>query len=946
MFRIRSTKRLTCSVPHPVRRRVLPRRLTRRGVVGVLAMMFLVMFSSLAVAMAVVTQGNLRTAAAHMRVTRAMSAVDTGMGVAAARLREAASRFVVAKGEITPTYARDLWLGTFASDPPVTVLGPTDGRSEPGLPGGIAEAITYHHDADDSANVVNEAGTNAAAPIPLPTAPTGWIVTRPIGIAKDATGTIVTAVQITYVQPDASGRVLVVVTGYDWDYTRERWVTRTAQQLFSISKTMNHAIIAPSRIMIGRNVQVNGPLAARFNSAALDTLDGPPLVVRSDFYGLNSVLDRKLDDFYAAVLQHDVDGDNRLRTGHAVESQGLAALNTNDYSGDGTADAAFIDMTRDRIVDDYDIFLRHFDANNDGRVVLSSALTAGTPAAGLSAEFELDDALAMLIDAGKPDRNRNGRFNGAFVNGSWVWTTFRDNNGDGVIDDDDVDQNDIVLGYRDGVLDYKDQYAKIRGPVFFRASRSAWESSRDSFDELVGDYQQYVQGAIRTEPGQNPITFQATDAEAPGITDSSFEAAGSALLAIASAGQSFAQQVQEQRGDGWIPPRLIESTPFGSPTPSDWYSRPVYENLLFKNVTIPMGNNGLFINCTFAGVTRVECYTDNTHPSWQFYGEEERDALTGALALKYPPPPAEGPAALDQSYSQPGAPGYDTLPAPLVVPVDLNGDGVSNDQCTNTKLISNNVRFHDCLFVGSVASDRPQVFTQVRNKLQFTGATRFTDVHPDYPNDPRYNPDSDDDEEIAKSSMMLPNYSVDIGSYNSPQSQDVHLRGAIIAGVLDVRGNARIDGVLLMTFEPVRGEAPMSLYGEAAGDPGDYNITLGYFGPEDGDSEGVDLSTMTDLSGDGSLDIGWDTARDANGDLVPVSGWDGTHNEAWYDGVPDTFADISPGDYLRRAIPFNGFGRIELNWDPNIILPDGLSAPITIAPVRGTYEEGRFIIGS
>ena len=73
---------------------------TRHGVSSVLAMMFLVIFSSLAAAMAVVAQGNLRTADSYMKVSRAMSAAETGLVFAQRRLASESSRFVVLKGVI------------------------------------------------------------------------------------------------------------------------------------------------------------------------------------------------------------------------------------------------------------------------------------------------------------------------------------------------------------------------------------------------------------------------------------------------------------------------------------------------------------------------------------------------------------------------------------------------------------------------------------------------------------------------------------------------------------------------------------------------------------------------------------------------------------------------------------------------------------------------------
>jgi hypothetical protein len=402
---------------------------------------------------------------------------------------------------------------------------------------------------------------------------------------------------------------------------------------------------------------------------------------------------------------------------------------------------------------------------------------------------------------------------------------------------------------------------------------------------------------------------------------------------------SFATQVANAKGGGWTPTTRIESTPYGSPSPADWLARPVYDNITFRNVVIPMGTNALFINCTFVGVTRVECYKDNTHASWNFYGEQVRNAATGQLSLRYPPPPAESDAQLDKSYSTPGAPNYNSLPDPLKVLVDLNHDGTANDACTNTKLVANNIRFHDCLFIGSIVADKPRVYSHIRNKLSFTGATKFADEHPTSPNDPKYALTEQEKSVTTHSSMMLPHYSVDIGTNNSPTTQDVRLHGAVIAGVLDVRGNAEVDGALLLTFKPQYGTAPLSLYGTPVGNPQGFNVTLGYFGPADGDQEGIDLSTMTDLDSNGVPDVGWDSARDPNTGALIAAGTSPVQ-EAWFDGIPDT--DANPASNIRRAIPFNGFGKITLNLDPNLVLPDGLSAPLTVSPVVNSYQEGRF----
>jgi len=911
-------------------------------------MMFLVLFASLATTMAVVTQGNLRSATSHMRVTKSLSGVDTGMEIAFARLEEATGRFLVARGEITPEYASELWLGTFSTPPAVQVLGPRRGRVETGVPGGLREALEFHHGSDAADNVVAWGSpTNVPAPIPEPEEPTGWLVTNPIGLERNGDGEIVTATQITYGPPDANGRVIVSVTGYNWDFIRERWVSRTAQQSLRIAKRIDHAILSPSRVMLGRNVQVNGPLGVSYDSAALNTVDGSPLYVKSDFYGLDAQLNAKLDDLFDAILAADVDGDNRLRVNHLRERAPLVAMNATDYDGDGTPDSAFDDATYDGAVDEFDVFMNHFDTNRDGRIVLSAELTAGTPAEGSTPEFVLDDALAMLIDGGYPDRNGNGQVNGLLVNGSWDYDTFDDNNEDGLIDSRDLDADDVVLGYRDGFLDYKDRYAKIRGTVYFRVSRQQWEEMTDDFGVELGDFQREMMGTIAPSRDEIPIIFEATEDELPNLTPDSFQTATTALRDIAlNNTDTFEDQVGTAMGAGWTPPTTLEYTPYGAPAPSDWYERPVYTGITFENVVIPMGTNALFVDCTFIGVTLVETYLDNTHPSWRFYGQQSRDAQTGTLEDDFP---IGGDVALDKSWVDPSWEGYDELPDPLMVDVDLNEDGVWPDRCTDTKRVANNIRFHDCLFVGSVVSERAAEFRNRRNKIQFTGSTRFTTVHPDFPDDPRFNPSASELEEIRKSSLMLPNYSVDIGTNNSPEDQDVELNGAIVAGVLDVRGNATINGVVMADFTPRYGLPPFELYGDPIGDPANFNITLGYLGPVDGDSEGIDLSALSDLDGDGDLDIGWDSARDpSTGELIDADTVSSDPNDwpdEWFDELVDDDAGFVPGNWVRRAITFNGFGRITINWNPDLPLPDGLLTPVGVTIERDTYEEGRLVFG-
>jgi hypothetical protein len=296
-----------------------------------------------------------------------------------------------------------------------------------------------------------------------------------------------------------------------------------------------------------------------------------------------------------------------------------------------------------------------------------------------------------------------------------------------------------------------------------------------------------------------------------------------------------------------------EQMPLGSPGFYDWYKRPVYKNMTFVNVKIPMGNNGLFENCTFVGAVYIETYTDNEHVNWNYLGMKEQQGFDYVDKFDYEnwDPPIEIPE---------GTPIYDTKP------------------------FSNSIRFNDCTFIGSIVADAATQYTHVRNKLQFTGATSFSLDPDDINNSNLEGTDLQDAidgfndaiSELEKSSLLAPNFSVDVGTFDASDESPVDLQGTIVAGVFDVRGSADITGTLLMTFKPVAGEGPL-FYG---GDTASFNTTIGYFGPDEGDGEGSDPNLET------------------------------------------------------------GFGRINIRYDENIPLPDGIMVPIKMKFVPGTYTEG------
>lgn len=957
------------------RRRLGPRR---RGVVSVLSMMFLILFGSLAAAMAVVSQGNLRTAAAHLHVSRAMSSAETGLAIAESRLDLAATRFIIDRGQIDQTLGSQLWLGAIPADVDTVVRALPTGD----VPTGVANALAIVHDGDQNTIDIDGivAPTLGAAPVDVDLtlyAEDNWLFTPAVGLVPqdpdlDPRGQ---AYQVTYA-PLANGvDIRIIVTGYDFDHQRGGVpLTRTISRDYRMIKRVEHSVISPNKIMIGKNVMIEGDLGSTYTDLAFS--HGDPMLLRSDFRHLDSDLDAKLDALNANISRFDIDNDNRLRAGHPEEGLGSGL----DIDGDGEPDETALDVNGDGYIDEFDLFLAFYDANGDGRVALSDALRAGTPGEFATAEFVdgtgrgVDDGLALLIDSAKPDRNRNGVSGFVDVNGDGVWQP-----GDEPLRDVDPYSGlfaDQVLGYRDGFIDARDLYRKVDGTLTFRATRGDWESQQ-------GPVEDRLRGPI--DPGEDAaMSFGATEDDLPEMTTERFAKAKDQIVAGTANGDPFWTQVAQNLGvgpgdlvgyeepgtdpeapqyfrldpdsdgdgrpDNWDT-AYFEKSPFNSPNFTDWYYRPVFVNMTFKDAVLDPGLNALFINCTFVGITYVRTVETNDHMNWELYGKMSYDSDAGrpqpeaprvevTTAADYPDdvlpatalPPSQGffipmdpfTQALDKAdFRKTTRPvNFDDLLDPIL----LDGRRV-----TNTKLMSNNIRFHDCLFIGSIVSDTPTQYTPTRNKLQYTGATRFLREHPDpeKQSDERYRPDSDDEELIDLSSMMLPGYSVDLGTFNSPPTQDVQLGGVVVAGVMDIRGNASIDGALLMTFKPVPGEPPLvDQFGVPVGNPAMFNTTLGYFGPEDGDEESLDPTTLPEamaedpLTGEMRLQkiVGYDT----NGDgLADVS-----HDSP---DIPDGAVPV----------PFYGYGRVHLRFNPTMALPDGIMLPMRVRAMPGSYQEGR-----
>jgi hypothetical protein len=177
--------------------------------------------------------------------------------------------------------------------------------------------------------------------------------------------------------------------------------------------------------------------------------------------------------------------------------------------------------------------------------------------------------------------------------------------------------------------------------------------------------------------------------------------------------------------------------------------------------------------------------------------------------------------------------------------INCTFDGVLYVDSGTTTSNYNNVRFDNCTFNGTIVSNTPQTFNWQKNCLYFTGSATFQN------------------ETSSDATILAPHFNVNLGNSNPVSGTDNILRGAIVGGIVDVRGNAEVFGTIISM-------ADTSSY--TSGYVTNIGATL-----EDGGSETVSI-----------------------GDI----------------------------------------GTINITPDEDKLLPSGVTSPIVIKPLQGTYTEG------
>jgi len=114
----------------------------------------------------------------------------------------------------------------------------------------------------------------------------------------------------------------------------------------------------------------------------------------------------------------------------------------------------------------------------------------------------------------------------------------------------------------------------------------------------------------------------------------------------------------------------------------------------------------------------------------------------------------------------------------------------ANATYSDSATATNNTRFENCNFNGAIVTDVPTTSNTnstwwMRNAMTFTGTATFNNQS-----------------QFRETTILAPNFNVNLGNTGSFESGSTNtLTGAVVGGIVDVRGNARVYGTIISMFD-------------------------------------------------------------------------------------------------------------------------------------------------
>jgi hypothetical protein len=429
----------------------------------------------------------------------------------------------------------------------------------------------------------------------------------------------------------------------------------------------------------------------------------------------------------------------------------------NPTAATAAAKAGLKDLNGDGYIDDMDVALKNLDANKDAAI---SQAEFTNPNTGTS----YDSDLFNLID--DPEGAVNA-VTGLLPNGS----------------------SPLWNGYDDGTVNALDGYAKVNGSVKTALTYSQWTGAASGWGQW-GDTSggasgttfrdQFEGPVVNTDPTVAPVQFGYDFGSDQTLAPSNFDTSSYDSKIPSSNASKTTSGGVTTISNGTLTSSMANGTTVTEHTPADatsgWQatlSRPVFQNVTFNNVRIPKGLNAKFVNCTFNGYTSVKMNT----------------TIVSGGSVKSGGTISGGTTITDSNDGMTYAERM------------ISGVFSANTTLTASNSVGytqgNNLHFSSCTFNGVMTADTPTAYTAFANSWEFDGTTTFNNTV-----DPSV-------------TIMCPNTNIEMGSFQNPGGNPSTLIGVVVAGNIDIRGSASVDGSLIVTGN------------------GAENTTLGYFGSTD-----------------------------------------------------------------------------------------------------------------
>ena len=575
---VRGTNRTNRAAPGAARR-TAPGA-PRRGMVAVIAMLYMLLLVTLALAVYTVANINVQTSENFADVSRAHAAAESTLRWMGYRFK-VMNRPTTDQGIVTVTLAKNtLWpaLNTAIRNDLATVKGVT-----------LLPAETERVRAT---GVCIDASSGAKADVT-------------VALLKPVAGT---DIDEKWVRVTCTGRYHNAVRSVSMDFVME--------------KRAKFAVVGKVPIQVGRNTIIDGPIGMSNPNKF------PPIYTLSDFMHFDATLKARVQAFQTYLSGVGV-VDGKTVANHDGYDGRINVNNVNEFKL--AAAAGYSDVSEDGYIDEYDLFLARFDVNKD-RAVSKAEFT--NPSTGLLYDEELFYVIDHLAPPQpKEDRNNNG-----------VLDTGEDVNGNGKLDPAETKRagyEDNFISNADGYAKVRGQVSLATTAEAWEANLAP--KGQDIYDMIKGPIASGdptepgvrfgVTGQDMLDPSpatfeQTTLLYKAMTGPQPGKTT----VKNTTTLPYTIAYKVLA--AADANGGKVTPTTPVnENTPYGSASWQATYARPVFRNIKFVNVQIPKGLNALFDGCTFEGVTFVDTTHDITKPSSTVITTSKDDGMTWAKRM-------------------------------------------------------------------------------------------------------------------------------------------------------------------------------------------------------------------------------------------------------------------------------------------------------------------------